>query len=222
MTKRILRALGETDERYFLAYAESIKKKDPKKIVMRRWAAAAAAMLIFVSTICFFLQIQHHIFTKKGFVRFDYLSFEDMMDAESRPADGYGSGIPYETRLSSLDFNSFDNVHYFICYEESKNQDFTMAMSTPFTYVCEGTKEGIQYEIAYHASADLTGLPKRFHPTRNHKKKVFVAEHMVYFLTHWNRSEGEFVDETGYYKIICYSKNTDDLFAVLKDLFDIY
>ena len=36
MTERILRALNETDEQYILAYAETMKAKDPKKIVLRR------------------------------------------------------------------------------------------------------------------------------------------------------------------------------------------
>ena len=75
MTEHILRALGETEETYFLAYAETMKEKSPKKIVFRRWlsAAAAAALLIGCALLIFLFPQQ------KGIAKERYATYEEMI-----------------------------------------------------------------------------------------------------------------------------------------------
>ncbi len=221
MTERILRALGETDERYFLTYAENMKVKNPKKIILRRWLSAAAAIFLLFGGIFAYLQARYQIIPQVNLFRVDFLSFEEMMEAACRSPEGYhvnSSGIPYETRLSALDYNSFDNVSFYMCYEEPKKNDYSLAASSSWTYVCEGTKNGVLYEIVYVESGDLADLPNCFHPTSQYSRLLSVAGHRVSYSSFWNRSECAFVDGTGYYKVICHSNDLDNLFAILKDL----
>ncbi len=222
MTERILRALGGTDERYFLAYAEQMKGKNPKKIVLRRWLSAAAAVIVIICIAFALPPVRHTLFPEKH-LRWDFDSFEEMMERAgvSPKGDPLKGNIPYDTRLSSLDFSRFDNEHFYICLGDwgDRDGDFTLAMGPPPVYVCELERDGVAYEIAHYQSVNSMEMPERFRNTEKYPNTVslYGLPPVSYQITR-NRSECEFTDVTGYYKIICHTGDKKALSDIVEML----
>ena len=116
MTEHILRALGETDEKYILAYAEKMKEKNPKKIVLRRWLSAAAVFVVLIGVVLALPPVRQTLFPKPAFRR-DFDSFEEMMEARGTAET---DSFPYGTRLSALDFSRFDHTNFYINFPENR------------------------------------------------------------------------------------------------------
>ena len=224
MTERILRALNETDEQYILAYAETMKAKDPKKIVLRRWVAAAAVLIVLVGVVFSLPPVRYALLTRPVYSQQNFSSYTEMMSALDIPqhdtaAERYFSSsqtFSYGSRLSLIDFDGCDAADYYVCYEQSRY--YTMAMLPPATFVCDLTKDGVRYEVANYKSSDSTAVPK---PFRNMKKYTNTRSFNgipVSYEIFQNRVECEFTDVTGYYKIICHSGDLNDLYAILGKL----
>ena len=222
MTELILRALGETDERFFLAFAETMKEKSPKKIILRRWIAAAAAVIIVVGTVFALPPVWQALFQKNnglGFVQpFD--SFEEMMERAGHMETEISSGDPfrYGTRLSLLDFSLFSRTEYYICWETKGPTEFTLAMGPPFTFVCDLKWNGVRYEIANCASDNSMDIPTHFCNTEKYANTVRMGDIVISYEIMGNRSECEFTDATGYYKIICHTGDEKALSDIVEML----
>ena len=222
MTERILRALGETDETYILAYAEKMKEKNPKKIVLRRWLSAAAVFVVLIGVTLALPPVRHTLFPKKSW-RVDFDSFEEMMERVGTLPEGYPEreNIPYGTRLSLLDFSRFDNAGFYLRMGDWGDMSFTLAMSPPLVYVCDLEKDGVRYEIANYQSVNSLEIPEQFRNTEKYPITITVggqSGQLVSYKILRNRIECEFTDSTGYYKIICHSGDLKDLYAVLGEL----
>ena len=221
MTEHILRALGETDERYFLAYAEKVKEKSPKRIVLRRWLSIAAAVIVIIGITLALPPVRQTLFPKTDVgVRWDFDSFEEMMGrAGSSPkGDPFKGNIPYDTHLSSLDFSRFDNEHFYICLGDWGDMAFSLAMGPPPVYVCELEKDGVAYEIAHYRSVNSMEMPERFRNTEKYPDTERVGGIPVSYQITRNRAECEFTDVTGYYKIICHTGDKKALSDIVEML----
>ncbi|MBQ6119599.1 MAG: hypothetical protein IJK98_10230 [Clostridia bacterium] len=223
MTERILRALNETDEQYILAYAETMKAKDPKKIVLRRWIAAAAAVLVLVGVVFSLPPVRYALLTRPVYSQQNFSSFTEMMSALDIPqhetsTEQYSSPsqtFSYGSRLSLIDFDSYDAADYYFCYEQSRY--YTLAM-LPLTFVCDLTKDGVRYEVANYKSSDSTAVPKPFRNMKKYTNTLTVNGILISYENYRDRVECEFTDATGYYKIICHSGDLNDLYAILGKL----
>ena len=137
MTERILRALGETDERYFLAYAENMNVKNPKKIILRRWLSAAAVLIVLVGVVLSLPPVRYALLTRPVYTQKNFSSYTEMMSALDIPqhdtaAEHYYSPsqtFSYGSRLSLIDFDSYDTADYYFCYEQSRY--YSLAMVPP-------------------------------------------------------------------------------------------
>ena len=219
MTERILRALGETDERYFLAYAENMKVKNPKKIILRRWLSAAAVLIVLIGVVLSLPPVRQTFFQKKGW-RVDFDSFEEMMERVGTLPEGYpeSENIPYGTRLSLLDFSRFDNAGFYLRMGDWGDMSYTLAVSPPLVYICDLEKDGIRYEIANYQSVNSLEIPEQFRNTEKYPITTTVDGQLISYIIMRNRIECEFTDATGYYKIICHSGDLNDLYAILGKL----
>ena len=224
MTERILRALGETDERYFLAYAENMKAKNPKKIILRRWLSAAAVLIVLIGIVLSLPPVRYALLTRPVYSQKNYSSYTEMMSALDIPlhdtaAERYFSPsqtFSYGSRLSLIDFDGCDAADYYVCYEQSRY--YTMAMLPPATFVCDLTKDGVRYEVANFKSSDSTAVPKPFRNIKKYTNTVTVNGILISYEIYRDRVECEFTDATGYYKIICHSGNLNNLHVILGKL----
>lgn len=225
MTERILRALGETDERYFLAYAEKLKEKNPKTVVLRRWIAAAAAVIVLVGVVLALPPVRYALLTRPVYSQKNFSSYTEMMqalDMDMPPYNATESDSPswtfsYGSRLSLLDFDSYDAADYYVCFEQSRH--YNLAMLPPPTFVCDLTKDGVRYEYAHYLSHQAMHIPKRFRNTEKYACTVEIDGILLSYEMFRNRVEGEFTDATGYYKIICHSPDADVFMNGVKQLF---
>ena len=225
MTERVLRALGETDEKYILAYAEKMREKNPKKIVLRRWLSAAAVFVMFIGILFTLPSVRHTLFPKNndlGVVK-QFDSYDEMMVAgdaglfTSASADGQFS---YGTRLSLLDFDCFDDTKYYICWQAGGGSFSLAGMDGPFTFVCDFKKDGVRYEIAYMESVNSLEIPEHFRTETKYQNAFSTMGIAISYEVFSDRAECEFTENGGYYKIICHSGGTD-LFAVLEELLQV-
>ena len=225
MTERILRAMGETDEQYFLAYAENMKAKNPKKIILRRWLSAAAAVIVLVGVVFSLPPVQYALLTRPVYSQKNFSSYTEMMQALYMDVPPYEAGnendslswsFSYGSRLSLLDFDSYDTADYYVCYEQSRY--YNLAMLPPPTFVCDLTKDGVRYEVANFQSPVSTAVPKPFRNVKKYTNTVTVSGILVSYEIYRDRVECEFTDATGYYKIICHSDKRNDLYAILGKL----
>ncbi|MBQ6119610.1 MAG: hypothetical protein IJK98_10285 [Clostridia bacterium] len=227
MTDHILQALGGTDERYFLAYAETMKEKNPKKIVLRRWLSAAVAVIAVVGVVFALTPVRRALSEKNNDlgVVFRFASSEAMMMAgdagymASASADGQPQ-FPYGTRLSLLDFDRFDGTKYYICWQNRGPSDFSLAMGGPATYVCDFEKDGVRYEIAYMESVNSLEIPDHFRTETKYRNAFSTMGIAVSYEVFSDRAECEFTEKGGYYKIICHA-GEEALFAILEDLLQV-
>ena len=224
MTERILRALGETDEHYFLAYAENMKAKNPKKIILRRWLSAAAVLIVLIGVVLSLPPVRCALLTRPVYSQKNYSSYTEMMSALDIPqhetsAEHYSSPsqtFSYGSRLSLIDFDGCDAADYYVCYEQSRY--YTLALLPPATFVCDLTKDGVRYEVANFKSSDSTAVPKPFRNIKKYTNTVTVNGILISYEIYRDRVECEFTDVTGYYKIICHSGDLNDLYAILGKL----
>ena len=227
MTERILRALGETDERYFLAYAEKLKEKSPKKIVLRRWAAAAAAVIVIAGAVLALPPVRYALLTRPVYHQKNFSSYTEMMQAldmdipqsgvSAEESDSPSRTFSYGSRLSLLDFDSYDAADYYVCFDQSRH--YNLAMLPPPTFVCDRTKDGVRYEYAHYQSHLSLNIPKRFRNTEKYAYTTEIDGILLSYETFRDRAEGEFTDATGYYKIICHSPDGDVFMDCVKQLF---
>ena len=225
MTERVLRALGETDERYFLAYAEQLKEKNPKTIILRRWAAAAAAVIVLVGAVLSLPPVRYALQTRPVYSQKNFSSFTEMMSALDIPQHGMSAEeylsssqtFSYGSRLSLIDFDGYDAADYYVCYEQSRY--YNLAMLPPATFVCDLTKDGVRYEVANFKSPDSIAVPKHFRNMKKYANTVTVDGILLSYERFRDRAECEFTDATGYYKIICHSADGDVFMDFVKQLF---
>ena len=225
MTERILRALGGTDEKYILAYAEKMKEKNPKKIVLRRWLSAAAVFVVLIGVTLALPPVRYALLTRPVSSQKNFSSFTEMMSAWDVPQQGNAAGednsgswtFSYRTRLSLLDFDGYDAADYYTCYEQSRY--YTLAMLPPLTFVCDLTKDGVRYEIANFKSSDSAAVPKHFRNMKKYANTVAFDGILISYEKFRDRVECEFTDDTGYYKIICHSADWNVFKDCLKQLF---
>ena len=225
MTERILRALGETDERYFLAYAENMKAKKPKKIILRRWLSAAAVLIVLVGVVFSLPPVRYALLTRPVYSQKNFSSYTEMMQTYYMDVPEYEAGnenaspswsFSYGSRLSLIDFDGCDAADYYICYEQSRY--YNLAMLPPPTFVCDLTKGGVRYEVANFQSSASTAVPKPFRNIKKYTNTVTVNGILISYEIYRDRVECEFTDVTGYYKIICHSDDINDLYAILGEL----
>lgn len=224
MTERILRALGETDERYFLAYAENMKAKNPKKIILRRWLSAAAVLIVLVGVVFSLPPVRYALLTRPVYSQKNFASYTEMMSALDIPqhdtaAERYFSPsqtFSYGSRLSLIDFDGCDAADYYVCFEQSRHNNLAMLPSP--TFVCDLTKDSVRYEVANFKSPVSTAVPKPFRNIKKYNNTVTVSGILVSYEIFRDRVECEFTDVTGYYKIICHSDDINDLYAILGKL----
>ena len=226
MTERILRALGETDEQYFLAYAESMKEKNPKKIILRRWLSAAAAVIVLVGAVLALPPVRYALLTRPVYSQKNFSSYTEMMLAlhmdtppydDATGSDAASWTFSYGSRLSLIDFDGYDAADYYVCYEQSRY--YTLAMLPPPTFVCDLTKDGVRYEYVHYQSYLSLNIPKRFRNTEKYAYTTEIDGILLSYEIFRDRAEGEFTDATGYYKIICHSPDGDVFMDCVNQLF---
>ena len=207
MTERILRALGETDEKYILAYAGKMKEKNPKKIVLRRCLSVAAAVTILVGCISFLFLYPH----QKGIKKEKYSNYEDMINRT------YGYVV--DTHLSSLNFEEYDKVKYF-CYVNHTNQSDMFEVSYVVTLYKERTKTEILFLPAtIHYEYNLSYfLPEITNAEEEYTEEMELNGTLVRYGQEKDRVFGAFEDETGFYKIICHSNQIIMFENIVTDL----
>jgi len=205
LTESVLRALGGTDERYFLAYAETMKEKHPKKIVLRRWLSAAAVIILATSLFTLFLLPRQKEITKETFS-----NYKDMI---------YQTYGRIDTHLASLPFEEYEKVRY-DCYVRHSHSSDMLVASYVITLYNNQTKTEILFLPAVsnqeyyrtHFIPEITNAEE--HYTETMKRNDIV----IRYGQENDRVFGEWEDETGYYKIICYSNQRDVFETVLTDL----
>lgn len=206
MTERVLRALGATDERYFLAYAEQMKDKNPKKIVLGRWFFGAAAMMLLIGSVLLFFPVSR----QKGISKMQFTSYEEMVSKT------YGE---IDTHLSSLHFDGYDKVGY-CAYLYHKHASDMLEASYLITLHQGTTRTEILYlPKTANYEVNLNDFIRKI--TNAEEPYTGVMEFgniMIRYGQGNDRVFGEWHDETGYYKIVCYSNQRDIFETVLTDL----
>ena len=153
-------------------------------------------------------------------------SYEEMMIAGDA---GYAAGVsadgqlqfPYGTRLSLLDFDRFDDTKYYICWQSGGDSDFSLALGEAYAFVCDFENDGVRYEIAYMESVNSLAIPEHFRSETKYRNAFSTKGIAVSYEVFSDRTECEFTEMGGYYKIICHSDDIKDLFSVLEEMLQV-
>lgn len=200
MTNSVILALNEIDEEYLFSYEN---RRPQKKVYLMNWKYwAVAAMLAIVVSIGLIIMPFNNKGNNEKLIRSSYESFESFINNAS-------SHLKDETIiLAGINLEEYETADYYSVQSESTGEYMELG---PSIYILKTTKDGKTYEIAYQPMVmNSNDMPDKY-KTENPYSDCFIINHIkISYRKLKTHIEGEFVGDSGYYKIICYSNQLSD------------